>query len=335
MRKPAPIAALLALLAAAPAAAMLQHGDLVLTDRAGGRLWQVEPGRGVARVFSPPVGVTNLLVSPTDVATTSGRGVYVADQHSILAIDPDSGAQYPLTTILFSPGGPLFVPMVFDGFVAGLDADANGALWAVEDRGSSGRLWKITRGLFSWSRQLIHDTADLGRIGNGLAVTSDDDGNANDVFFTTLTAGMLNVDVGSGDTNEILADVPPGVSSSFAGNIDALGDCEDLACSVLFSRATWPIGGNSCTASQVYVYFIAFIVGGVEPLDYVLPCASAVAALSASDAYVLMVDFREIGVGTPTRVLRFHSDDGGAGRGELARSTRHAVERRSNPLQGR
>jgi hypothetical protein len=308
MRLRASVAALLAHFAAGPAEAVLNPGDLVVTDRTGARLWQVDPALGTAEVFSPPDGVPTPFGSPTDVATTSDRGVYVADVHRILEVNPDTGSALPLLELDFDPT-PHLVAMTFDGLVAGLDADANDTLWAVEDRaGQPGRLWRIQRADLGWSRTIVQQNADLGRIGNGLAVTSDDDGNANDAFFTTPTAAMWNVDVGDGASNEIEPEVAAG-SAGFGGNLDATGNCEDLLCTVLFARASWPLGGNSCTASQIYSFFIVAIIGGSEPLDYVLPCASAVALITPSDAYVLMVDFREIGAGMTTRVVRFHSED--------------------------
>jgi len=298
-------------LAAAPAGAQLATGDLVVTDLPGLRVWQVRPSSNEAAVFSPPPAGTNLLTTPTDVATTSDRGVYVADGSRIVAIDPDTGEQSVLTRTVIDPigGGIDHVPLIWDGFLAGIDADENDALWVVEDRvGLPGRLWKVTSGILGWARSPMLETGDLGRIDNGLAVTSDDDGDANDVFFPTAAGGVLNVDVGTGDPVAIVEDPFFPLSDYYKGGIDAVGDCEDLACAALFSSSTWLTSVPICAGSDLDAFVLVAIIAGVSTLLDGLPgCATGVAALTGSDAYVTVVDLNPFEDPAPGQVRRVYS----------------------------
>ena len=244
--------------------AVLAAGDLLLVDANNDRILWVRPSTGSAESFSPPPGsfpppigsFPAFLEQPVSIVATNQGRIYVVDTglEAIVEIDPSTGAQ----RLLLDPTG---APVAATG---GIDVDAHGVLYAWHQSDGLVRVELLTNG--RWRRTVVSDfDRPLQFPTGGLTLTRGPDGRPTRFFLpvrawapTSLPGALWQIDPETGDAEAIPVTEDSGAIYTDA---EARGDCQALACTVVYTRCQLNDGifGNE---PSVEVFGIA----GIFPL---------------------------------------------------------------------
>lgn len=268
-------------------------GDLIVSDEYNGRILRVRPTDGSIEVVSPKPGQTNLLERPADLVVTDTGRLFVADTvaEKIFEIDLATGQQSALQSygvVGFDLGGPIFgfYDLVFDNLMDGIDADANGVLYVYD--GGISRVMRVEPALLGWTATPIPPGQPFQVI-FGLALTRDDAGDAEDVFISTVTSGLWNVDVATGADSQITS--TPVAMGGRTQDVEASGSCEELLCVIPFTEIVpdIPDGGCGCVGTSLNTFAVfALFAGSAVVYDGFEPgrCAHGLARVSSTEYYV-------------------------------------------------
>ena len=282
-----------AVFASADAFAAVVAGDLIVSDEYNERILRVRPSDGSIEVVSPKPGQPNLLESPADLVVTDAGRLFVADASAekIFEIDLATGQQSPLQSyglVGFDLGGPIFgfYDLAFYNLMDGIDADANGVLYVYD--GGMSRVMRVEPALLGWTATPIPPGQPFQVI-FGLALTRDDAGNAEDIFISTVTSGLWNVDVATGADSQIGS--TPVAEGGRTQDVEASGSCEELLCVIPFTEIVpdIPDGGCGCVGTSLNTFAVfALFAGSAVVYDGFETgrCTHGLARVSSTEYYV-------------------------------------------------